>query len=42
MAPKQRFANYPIAREGPETPYAAPEESNPVLRGWLLVAAANM
>ncbi|KAH7040377.1 amidase signature domain-containing protein [Microdochium trichocladiopsis] len=42
MAAKQRFAGYPIAREGPETPYAVVDEKNPVLRGWLLVVAANL
>ncbi|KXJ96828.1 amidase signature domain-containing protein [Microdochium bolleyi] len=39
---QQRFANYPLAREGPRTPYAVLEDKNPVLRGWLLVAAANI
>ncbi|KAJ1338292.1 aspartyl-tRNA(Asn)/glutamyl-tRNA(Gln) amidotransferase subunit A [Microdochium nivale] len=42
MAARQRFANYPLAREGPRTPYAVIEDKNPVLRGWLLVAAANI
>ncbi|KAH6654078.1 amidase signature domain-containing protein [Truncatella angustata] len=42
MAPEQRFLGYPKAREGPKTPYAGTEEKVPVLRGWLLVAFANV
>ncbi|GAP83637.2 putative glutamyl-tRNA amidotransferase subunit a [Rosellinia necatrix] len=36
-----RFSGYPRAREGPPTSADATEESNPVLRGWPLVVAAN-
>ncbi|KAI1877999.1 hypothetical protein JX265_002367 [Neoarthrinium moseri] len=42
MAPAQRFVGYPKAREGPATPYLGTEENVPVLRGWLLVAFANL
>ncbi|KAK6069643.1 glutamyl-tRNA amidotransferase subunit a [Seiridium cupressi] len=42
MASAQRFLGYPKAREGPKTPYAGTEEQVPVLRGWLLVAFANV
>ncbi|KAI1819047.1 amidase signature enzyme [Xylaria intraflava] len=37
MAYPQRFSGYPQAREGPQTPLPHAEDSNPVLRGWLLV-----
>ncbi|KAI0479432.1 amidase signature domain-containing protein [Xylariaceae sp. FL0804] len=42
MSSGQRFTGYPRAREGPDTPYLRAEESNPVLRGWPLVIAANL
>ncbi|KAI0970731.1 amidase signature enzyme [Xylaria arbuscula] len=38
---RQRFSGYPRAREGPRTASSFVEESNPVLRGWPLVLAAN-
>ncbi|TGJ88141.1 hypothetical protein E0Z10_g679 [Xylaria hypoxylon] len=38
---QQRFSGYPRAREGPQTVSSHVEESNPVLRGWPLVLAAN-
>ncbi|KAI1426257.1 amidase signature domain-containing protein [Xylaria sp. FL1777] len=38
---QQRFSGYPRAREGPRTASAFVEDSNPVLRGWPLVLAAN-
>ncbi|RYP09809.1 hypothetical protein DL764_001063 [Monosporascus ibericus] len=42
MASAQRFAGYPLAREGPKTVYAYSEDKNPALRGWPLVIAANL
>ncbi|KAI1354349.1 amidase signature domain-containing protein [Xylaria sp. FL0043] len=41
-ASQQRFSGYPRAREGPRTASSFVEESNPVLRGWTLVLAANV
>ncbi|KAI0472288.1 amidase signature enzyme [Xylaria cf. heliscus] len=42
MIPSQkRFSGYPRAREGPRTTSSYSEESNPVVRGWPLVLAAN-
>ncbi|KAI1311753.1 amidase signature enzyme [Xylaria venustula] len=38
---QQRFSGYPRAREGPRTASSFAEDSNPVLRGWPLVLAAN-
>ncbi|KAI1112733.1 amidase signature enzyme [Nemania sp. NC0429] len=37
----RRFSGYPRPREGPKTTSSYVEESNPVLRGWPLVVAAN-
>ncbi|KAI0390010.1 amidase signature enzyme [Xylariaceae sp. FL0594] len=42
MASSRRFTGYPRAREGPETESSHAEDSNPVLRGWTLVVAANL
>ncbi|KAI8634264.1 amidase signature enzyme [Xylariaceae sp. FL1651] len=41
MESTQRFSGYPRAREGPLTTSSYVEESNPVLRGWPLILAAN-
>ncbi|RYC62034.1 hypothetical protein CHU98_g4178 [Xylaria longipes] len=38
---QQRFLGYPRAREGPRTNSSHANESNPVLKGWPLVLAAN-
>ncbi|KAI1780824.1 amidase signature enzyme [Hypoxylon cercidicola] len=42
MRSTQRFSGYPLAREGPNTPYTPTEEKNPVLRGWSLIIAAKL
>ncbi|KAG6106414.1 hypothetical protein E4U31_000843 [Claviceps sp. LM219 group G6] len=36
------FANYPNPVEGPATTYEVPPESNPVLRGYPLVAGSAL
>ncbi|KAI5860320.1 amidase signature enzyme [Durotheca rogersii] len=42
MDPEQRFAGYPLPREGPNTPYSPIRNKNPVLRGWSLIIAAKL
>ncbi|KAI0384609.1 amidase signature enzyme [Hypomontagnella monticulosa] len=42
MAPTQRFSGYPLAKQGPETPYNPTVDKNPVLRGWTLIIAAKL
>ncbi|KAM7222180.1 fatty acid amide hydrolase [Rhypophila decipiens] len=44
MAPSQRFANYPGAKEAPEAAFAYDKRAdhNPVLRGLPLVIASNL
>ncbi|KAF6829050.1 glutamyl-tRNA amidotransferase subunit a [Colletotrichum plurivorum] len=44
MAPNRKYANYPGAREAPAQAHAETEkeDSNPVLRGWPLVAGATL
>lgn len=42
MASTPAFANYPKPVEGPNTPYTPPPASNPVLRGYPLVAGSAL
>lgn len=44
MAPNRKYANYPGAREAPVQAQSETEkeDSNPVLRGWPLVAGATL
>ncbi|KAI1762562.1 amidase signature enzyme [Hypoxylon sp. FL1150] len=42
MGSTQRFSGYPLAREGPKTPYTPNADKNPPLRGWPLIVAAKL